>query len=250
MEFNIQIKNQIKNLSLKKFPEEICGFIYSDKDNYKFDVYPCKNKANNKTNNFIISPQDYLNCQKLGKIVACYHSHCNDNIEFSEIDKNNSNIYKINYMLYNVKHDHFNFYFPGASNNPYIGRPFLLGKSDCFTLMKEYALKEEGVKIDFPKELVYPRNLEDIKDLYENNFKNQGFSKLDKNTKLEKSDGIMMKFTSVSEEFPTHAAVYLGNGLILHQPFNSFSCVNIYDNFFKKHTSYVLRYKELGNGKG
>jgi proteasome lid subunit RPN8/RPN11 len=249
MEFNNQIKKSIKDLSIKKTPQEICGFIYFDEREYKFDTYHCKNRAENKKNNFIISPQDYLNCQKLGKIVACYHSHCDDHLEFSEMDKNNSNLYRINYILYNTKHDYFNFYSPGTSNNPYIGRPFLLGRSDCFTLMKEYALKEEKINIEFPKDLAYPKHLEDIKDLYENNFKKQGFLKLDKFTKLEKSDGIMMKFASVSDEFPTHAAVYIGNGLILHQPFNSFSCVNIYDNFFKKHTDYVLRYKELANGK-
>jgi proteasome lid subunit RPN8/RPN11 len=250
MEFNAQIKNSIKTLALKKMQEEICGLIYFNEKEYKFDIYPCKNKSENKKNNFTISPQDYLNCSSLGKIIACYHSHINDNIDFSEIDKNNSNVYNIHYILYNVKHDYFNFYSPNKENNPYIGRPFVLGKSDCFTLMKEYAIKEEKVNIQFPKDLVYPRHLEDIKDLYENNFKNQGFIKLDKNAKLEKSDGIMMMFPSVSDKFPTHAAVYIGNGLILHQPFNSFSCVNIYDNFFKKHTSYVLRYKELANGKG
>lgn len=250
MDFNSQIKSCIKNIALKKTQEEICGFVYFSNNNYKFDIFPCKNRAQDKKNNFTISPQDYLSCSNLGKIVACYHSHVNDSIEFSEIDKNNSNAYNIHYILYNIKKDYFNFYTPNTENNSYIGRPFLLGKSDCFTLMKEYALKEENVSIEFPKELIYPRNLSDIKDLYENNFKNQGFLKLDKSTKLEKSDGIMMIFPAVSDKFATHASVYIGDGLILHQPFNSFSCVNIYDNFFKKHTSYILRYKELANGKG
>jgi len=248
MEFNSQIKIYIKNLALKKTNEEICGFIYFKEKEYKFDIFPCKNRAENKINNFIISPQDYLNCSSLGKIVACYHSHVNESVEFSEIDKSNSNAYNIHYILYNIKYDIFNFYSPNKENNPYIGRPFVLGKSDCFTLMQEYALKEEKVHIKFPKDLTYPRHLDDIKDLYETNFKNQGFIKLDKGIKLNKSDGIMMMFPGVSDKFPTHAAVYIGDGLILHQPFNSFSCVNIYDNFFKKHTSYVLRYKERANG--
>ena len=62
MEFNIQIKNSIKNLALKKFEEESCGFIYLDQKTYKFDVYPCRNRSDDKKNNFMISPQDYLNC--------------------------------------------------------------------------------------------------------------------------------------------------------------------------------------------
>ena len=60
MEFNIQIKNYIKNLALKKSEQEICGFIYLDKKTYKFDIYPCQNRSEDKKNNFTISPQDFL----------------------------------------------------------------------------------------------------------------------------------------------------------------------------------------------
>jgi len=250
MEFNSQIKNAIKSLANKRGFEEVCGLIFFNEKDYKFDVFPCKNYANDRKNNFSISPQDYIKCSTLGKVTACYHSHINDSLEFSEIDKNNSNMYNIYYILYNVKLDKFNFYAPREQNNKYIGKPFILGISDCFTLMKEYAWNEEKISIEFPRDIIYPRNLTDIKDLYENNFKEQGFLKLDKNVKMQKSDGIMMLFPSVSEKYPTHAAVYIGDNLILHQPFNSFSCVNIYDNFYRKHTSYVLRHRSLENGKG
>ena len=249
MEFDIQIKNFIKELAQNKKNEEICGLIYLDNKNYKFQVYPCQNRSNDKKNNFTISPQDFLNCSSLGKITACYHSHINESVTFSEIDKNNSNMYNIHYILYNIKHDTFSFHIPNKEKNPYIGRPYIMGKSDCFTLMKEYALKEENINIYFPESLFYPKHLDDIKSVYADNFKKHGFLKLDKNTKLQKSDGLMMTFPGVSNDFPTHAAAYIGDGLILHHPFNSFSCVNIYDTFFKKHTTYVLRYKELSNGQ-
>lgn len=243
LEFNLQLKEKIKSESIKKYPQEICGFIYLDKTSYKFDIYPCRNVANNKNNNFLISPQEYLSCSSLGKITACYHSHSNENLDFSEMDKENSNKYNIHYILYNVKYDEFKFYSPNSEKNPYIGRPFMLGQSDCFTLMQEYAIKEENIIINFPKINSYPRSLKDIKDLYENNFIEQGFVRLDKDTPLKQSDGLMMLFPNVSETYPTHAAVYLGDGLILHQPYNSFSCVNLYDSFYKKHTNYVLRHR-------
>jgi len=225
------------------FPKEICGLIYFNQETYRFDIFSCKNRAKNKNDSFIISPQDYLSCSKLGKITACYHSHSNDNLEFSQIDTNNSNLYNIYYLLYNVKFDIFKFYSPNEHSNNYIGRPFILGKSDCFTLMKEYAYREHKITINFPNALNYPRSLEDINDMYEKNFIDAGFIKLTKGTELKKSDGLMMLFPNVSDKYPTHAAVYLGDNTILHQPFNSFSCVNIYDNFFKKHTSYVLRHR-------
>lgn len=250
IEFNQQLKQIIKEESLKNNPRECCGLIYIDSQSLKFDIYKCKNCAENKQNEFLISPRDYITCGKLGKIVACYHSHTNDNIEFSEIDKNNSNANKINYILYNVKEDKYNFYSPENYNNNYIGKPFVLGRSDCFTLMQEYALREHNIKINFPKRSEYPRDIKQIRDLYEKSFEESGFMKLDKNIELQKSDGIMMLFPSVSELYPTHAAVYIDNNTILHQPFNSFSCVNIYDSFYKKHTKYVLRHRSLFNGKG
>lgn len=242
IEFNTQLKEKIKQEAAKAFPKECCGFIYLDRASYKFDVFPCKNVAEQKNNNFTISPNDYLRCSYLGQIIACYHSHSNDNTEFSEIDKDNSNKYSMHYILYNVKKDLFNFYTPNSEKNPYIGRPFILGVSDCFTLVQDYARKERNINLQFPKNSLYPKDLKEIGSLYEENFLANGFVKLDKDTELKKHDGLMMIFPAISEKYPTHAAVYIGNGMILHQPFNSFSCVNIYDNFYKKHTSYVLRY--------
>lgn len=243
VEFNNQIKQIIRKESISEFPKEICGFIYFDKINYKFDIFKCKNIAYSKNKNFTISPYEYLECSKLGKIVACYHSHSNNNKEFSEMDKENSNIYNINYILYNVKYDTFNFYIPNTEKNNYVGKPFILGKSDCFTLMQEYAQKEENIILKFPSNILYPRDLKSINDLYEKNFLEAGFIKMEKDVDLKKSDGIMMLFPAISNQYPTHAAVYIGNNLILHQPYNCFSCVNLYDNFFKKHTSYVLRHR-------
>lgn len=242
IEFNQQIKEKIKSESRKNSPNECCGFIFLDKQSLKFDVFPCKNMASIKDNNFIISPKDYLKCSSLGQITACYHSHTNDNIELSEIDKTNSNKYNIHYILYNIKYDIFNFYAPNTEKNPYVGRPFILGTSDCFTLMRDYARRERNVQITFPKNTIYPKDIKEIGALYEQNFIDNGFIKLSKDTELKKDDGIMMTFPAICEKYPTHAAVYIGNNMILHQPFNSFSCVNMYDNFFKKHTTYVLRY--------
>jgi len=242
-EFNLQLKEKIKFEAKKFAPYESCGFIYVDKQTLKFEIFACKNTAKNKVNSFSISPQEYLNCSYLGQIIACYHSHTNDNINFSEIDKENSNKYNIHYILYNLNKDYFNFYIPNTEKNHYIGRPFILGISDCFTLMKDYAQRERNVFLNFPKYTAYPKDIKEIGALYEKHFLENGFVKLDKNVKLEKDDGIMMIFPAVCEDYPTHAAAYLGDNMILHQPLNSFSCVNIYDNFYKKHTSYVLRYR-------
>ena len=243
IEFDKKLKNKIKEICLKNKFEESCGLIFFNQNNFKFDIFPCKNRASNKRINFSISPQDYLTCNSLGKIVASYHSHVNGSLEFSEIDKQNSNIYKICYILYNLELDQFNIYYPNTEKNPYIGRPYITQVSDCFSLVKDFLKKEANIDMWFPDNMTYPKELKDIKGLYHDNFEQQGFLKLDKNTKLQKYDGIMVAYPNISEEYPSHCAIYLENDTILHQPYNSFSCVTKYDNLLKKYTKYILRHR-------
>jgi len=243
IEFDKKIKHQIKQECLKKLKEESCGLIFFDEKKYEFNIYPCKNIAKNKNNFFEISPKDYLQCSLKYKIIGCYHSHTNDSLEFSEIDKDNSNKYNIHYILYNTKKDQFNIYYPNTQKNNYIGRPYITEISDCFSLVQDFLKKEANINIWFPSGMSYPKDLKDIKGVYHDNFDEQGFIRLDKNTKLQKYDGVMVAYPNISEEYPSHCAIYLENDTILHQPYNSFSCVTMYDSLLKKYTKYILRHR-------
>jgi proteasome lid subunit RPN8/RPN11 len=243
IEFDKKIKYQIKKECLKNKIEESCGLIFFDEKKYEFDIYPSKNIAKNKNNFFEISPREYLKCSLNYKIIGCYHSHIDENIEFSEFDKINSNKNNLIYVLYNIKYDKFNIYYANTKKNNYIGRPYITQISDCFSLVQDYLKNEAGINIWFPDGMSYPKSLKDIKGVYHNNFEEQGFLQLDKNTKLKKYDGIMVTYPNISEEYPSHCAIYLENDTILHQPYNSFSCVTIYDNLLKKYTSYILRHR-------
>lgn len=245
IDFNDSLKNQIKCISNKNKNIESCGLIYFDKKNLKFETYECKNLAFDKKNFFSISSLEYLKCSLLGKIVACFHSHNNENINFSEMDKLNSNKHNVTFILYNIKNDSFNIYYPDGYKNNYIGRPYITEVSDCFSLAVDYYKKELNVNIYCPKEMAYPKSLKDIKSIYEDHFEKQGFMKLDKNTPLKKHDGLFMIFPGVSELYATHGAMYIGDNTILHHPYNSFSCVNIYDDFYKKHTKYIVRHRSM-----
>jgi proteasome lid subunit RPN8/RPN11 len=245
IDFNSSLKNEIKDLSNNRKDIESCGLIYFDEKKLKFNIYSCKNIAFDKKNFFSISSLEYLKCSQLGKIVACFHSHNNDNNEFSEIDMLNSNKHNITFILYNIKNDIFNMYYPNTYKNKYIGRPYITEVSDCFSLAIDYYKKELNVSIYCPKEIAYPKNLKDINSIYEDFFEKQNFIKLDKNTPFKKHDAFFMLFPNVSEVYATHCAMNIGNNTILHHPYNSFSCVNIYDDFYRKHTKYIVRHRSM-----
>lgn len=249
IEFDKKVKHQIKKECLKNENEESCGLIYFHEKKYEFGVYPCKNLAKNKNIFFYISPREYLQCALNYNIIGCYHSHINENTEFSEYDKTNSNKNNLTYVLYNTKLDAFNIYYANTKRNNYIGRPYITQVSDCFSLVQDFLKNVANINIWFPEGMSYPQSLKDIKGLYQNNFEEQGFIKLDKNIKLQKYDLIMITYPNISEEYPSHCVIYLENDTILHQPYNSFSCVTIYDDLLKKYTSYILRHRsKVQNG--
>jgi len=245
IDFNDYLKKRIRLIGNENKEIESCGLIYFNQNNFKFEIFKCKNKALDKRNFFSISSVEYLKCSFLGKIVACFHSHNNDSNEFSEIDKLNSNRHNITFILYNTKNDIFNIYKPNTYNNNYLGRPYISQVSDCFSLAADYYKKELNVNIYCPKEIAYPKLLKDINSVYEDHFEAQGFVRLEKDVKIKKHDGLFMVFPNVSEKHATHTAMYIGNNTILHHPYNSFSCVNIYDDFYRKHTKYIVRHRSM-----
>ena len=231
------IKQQIKTHSLGEYPNECCGFVVSDSVN-KNIVFPCKNISQNSKIHFEIDPEEYLRASSAGEIVAVYHSHPNGSSKFSEFDEQISNGLELKSILYSVKEDKFNEYQPGDYANEYIGRKFEIGKSDCFTVMKDFFNKELNIFIND-----YFRD-QDWQDktprIYDDNYEGEGFIKIEDGT-LKKYDCILFKFLKHTE----HIAVYLGNDLILHQPRGRDSLVEKYSGPLKRRVSYIIRHKSL-----
>ena len=100
--------SDIKSHSLREFPNECCGLILSHEGNAK--SFECKNISDNKRSNFSIDPKDYLEAQKQGEVVAYYHSHTNQNENFSDMDKLFSDSSKLPLILYSFKNNKFSIY--------------------------------------------------------------------------------------------------------------------------------------------
>ena len=61
--------------------------------------------------------------------------------------------------------------------------------------------------------------------------------------KIKKHDGIMMKY--LGKNFPTHGAIYVGSGLILHHQINCYSRIEPYDGTLLERTVGTLRHESL-----
>lgn len=229
MILNSSIKKKIRAHAVEEKPRECCGLIISTDEG--LSTYKTKNSSL-LPNFFKVDPHDYLSATRLGKIVAVYHSHTDDNETFSEFDKFNSVSHGLTYILYSLKNNALTQFSPEYSRfNAYVGRKFKIGKTDCFSLVKDFYWNELGVGL---KEYHRDKDWRSyLAELFDKAYKDDGFSEVDE---YKKYDCIL--FASRKNKPSSHIAIYLGDELILHQPFRNYSRIETltsrHEQFFTK----------------
>jgi len=234
-------KNFIIKECLKNPSEEICGFIVLKNNN--FICVPCENIAKNKKENFMISSLDYIKIKKHSdKILYIYHSHINDNENFSEQDISCSENLCLPIIMYNLNKRIFKIYEPITVKKEYIGRFYEYGKYDCFRLIQEFYKKEKSIELKYNEEF-YLKSLEqmNIKNEIYKFVTNNDFKVIDNKESLELHDILLID--TFGENEIKHFALYMGQNKILHQPMFGFSKIENYCNFYKRRTDSIFRLK-------
>jgi len=232
---NKKIKNFIRKESIKNAPNESCGFIVED--NYDFICIPCENIAKNKKEYFEIKSIDYLNTKnKYKKIHYIYHSHTNNNFDFSEQDKLCAKNLNISIILYILKNNEFKMFDIYKTLNNYTGRYYQYKKYDCFTLIKDFYKNEKNIDL-FAN---YYENLDeiDVKNKIYDFYKINNLEIVDKTEDLKLHD--ILFFNGFGTK---HLGLYLEEDKILHQPMCGFSQIENYNNFYRSRTDLILRLK-------
>jgi len=212
--------------------EESCGLVLFKKEYF---TYPCRNISEKPRDFFSISPFDYIRAETQGEIIACYHTHL-DNTNFSDLDKQNTHLYDIPFVLYVKPTGQFLTFYPENYENPYIGRTYAIGKSDCYSLFKEFYQKELNIYLpEFSRskewETETPR-------LFEENYPKYGFKEIEP-AEIERGDGILFKYKESSPA--CHIGIYLGDETFLHHPPDRFSLIETYSNAYKRRTTRIIR---------
>jgi proteasome lid subunit RPN8/RPN11 len=236
MKLTKQVKNEIRKHALEEAPRECCGFLVEE-EGEELVAHRARNSALDP-NLFRCSPNDYLTAAEKGRVVSVYHSHTNSNQSFSEFDKFNSLCHEISFVLHCTDTNSFVQYDPAQSDfHKYIGRTFEIGKTDCYALVRDFYREELGITLrDYERKEDWKSNLD---KLFDPNFKREGFSEVDA---LEKYDCILFGFRK--NTFSAHIAVYLGNGLMLHQPDKSCSRIEELSSRYNKFTKHIIRHKD------
>tara|TARA_B100000519_G_scaffold9720_1_gene7663 strand:+ start:151 stop:525 length:375 start_codon:yes stop_codon:yes gene_type:complete len=115
-----------------------------------------------------------------------------------------------------------------------VGRQWQYGVFDCYSIVRDYY---ELLGINLP-DYKRPENVETCKSIFLNDANKLNFRKVDINER-KPNDVLIMKIWTKE---PMHGAILLEGDYILHQKFESLSCSEYYNHYYRKRTVGCFRY--------
>lgn len=221
------LRDKIVKHAEEESPLECCGLIVGD------DYIKCNNVARDPLNSFAIDPVEMSLFDNIKYVV---HSHCGDGATSvaSVGDVSACNAVKIPYLIVSYPECDFNIITPKKA--PLVGRHFVLGYSDCWTVICDY------YKLTRNKELTnYSVDYhwwDEGESLYLDNYEKEGFVDVT-GSELIEGDVIIMQIRS---NVPNHAGVICSDGMLLHHLYGRLSEKTHYVDYWRNRTVKVIRF--------
>lgn len=233
------MKQDIANHLESEYPKEGCGLIIVAKGKHRY--VPCRNISDTPLHNFVIDPEDYAKAEDMGEIVTVVHSHVNQGVLMSEGDRvmcNKSNLPWLIVSVVDGKCVDSKRYEPDGYVAPLVGRAFAHGILDCYSLVQDYYARELDILLpNFEREDNWWNKGD---NLYMDHFAEAGCAPI--KGPICKGDIIIMQ---VRSPVPNHAAVYIGDGMMLHHMYGRLSTRELYAGWYQEITRVIVRHKDM-----
>jgi proteasome lid subunit RPN8/RPN11 len=235
-----ETRQAIQKHAAAEYPRESCGLIVDGA--YR----PCTNAAQSGNEHFVISKTDYAEAEDAGEIQAVVHSHPNASPQPSDADRVQCEASGLEWHIISVgmvdgapEFSDLVSLRPSGYEAPLIGREFAHGVLDCYTLLQDYYRRELGVELaNFDREDDWWHKGQDLYSAA--NIEGQGFQ-LFKPDEVELQEGDLI-FMQVRAPVENHAAIYIGNNMILQHLYGRPSGRTPYGGLWRAATRKVARY--------
>jgi proteasome lid subunit RPN8/RPN11 len=217
----------------RDYPRESCGVVCVVKGRRRY--LACRNIAE-RNEHFVIDPVDYAAAEDAGEVVAIVHSHCNLPPVPSQADRVGCESSGLPWVIVSWPSAQVQQFTPCGYRAPLVGREFLHGVLDCYALVRDYYAEALGLVLTD-----YARDDEwwlKNQNLYLEHFEREGFVVV--TDAPRQHDAFLMQ---VASQVPNHAAVYLGEGVILHHVMGRLSSRDVYGGWWQKVTTHHLRHR-------
>ena len=219
-------------------PEEACGLLAIIKGKETF--WPCKNLAEGKFEFFVLDPDDWAECEDTGEVIGVIHSHPVGAATPSDTDRAACEHLGFPYYIYSIEYDHWESFEPTGWKAPsLIGRKWVWGKYDCWSIISDWFLETKNIKL---KEWKRPKRIKDFIEnpLFEKGLPITGFKKQESNKNIEMGDVLLFE---AEKKSLSHVALYLGDMTILNHSIRSLSCREPYNLRYQQALRGVYRYE-------
>jgi proteasome lid subunit RPN8/RPN11 len=218
----------------REAPRECCGLVVEVSGVRQY--WPCRNMAGSDAE-FAIHPHDWAAAEDAGEIRAVCHSHPFASPEPSPADRTMCELTGLPWLIVNHPLGMVCQIAPSGYRAPLVGRSFVHGVHDCYSLIRDYYAWELGIELpDFPRAEKWWEN---GGDLYRAGFEQAGFAPLDA-AAIAPHDVILMQ---IRARVPNHGAIYLGGNRILQHLLGKLSGRTIYGGWYQRCTTHVLRHR-------
>lgn len=232
-----KIKQQLKELTMAAYPNEVCALITTD------SVVPIKNVSARPSDGFVMRPIELAAALDEHTPIAIFHSHPDDTAHPSEHDlvRMNRADEPLPWVIMSWPDYDLTVTQPQQPAK-LIGREFVHGVQDCYTLVQDFYKAKLGITLS-----EYHRDdewWEKGQDLYMDNYEKEGFYEISVED-IQYGDFILMQ---VESNKVNHAAVYIGDGKMIHHLYGRLSQRGIYGGYWLDRTRRILRHKMYNTG--
>lgn len=232
----------MKTYGASHYPEEACGLLVQV--GKKVKILDLPNCAEDRRSHFRIASEEYAKAADMGEIVGVWHTHCDISEKPSEADLAACESSELPWYIMAVKNTESGLSFsevfhfsPSGFQMDYVGRPYVFGVFDCYSLVRDYYAREFQITLGN-----YPRIDNWFRlghNFFLDHYKEEGFVCLVGGEEPAPGDVFLI---SSGSEIPNHLAVYIGNEKILHHAHGRLSRRDLYAGYWKKHTCNHLRH--------
>ena len=197
--------DQLRREALDAYPEEAVWLIVSG------ECRRVANVADDPCGTFRVGRRDMMDAQSRG-LLAVVHSHPDYPDCPSEADMRGQMASGVPWGIVATDGQAATpvRWWGHEVREPLVGRGFVHGITDCYSLIRDYYALEHGIDLpEFPRSWEWWRHGQ---DLYTDGFPRAGFRRIDP---VEARAGDMF-FAQLRSAVPNHGGIYLGDDLVLH----------------------------------